>query len=199
MWQISQEFLLRKIIMSAFSGSKRACSAQIVFPAVESTCSLGVEENGHINMRRPDMTVKDNFVSGPEPGSRVTWCDGWWHFLVCLDLLFSTLFHGHHQPLLWGPLHGILLSKKLLQWRLFGLFERTRLLNKHRIVIGNNIFHDWEQHTKYNFSNLLTFSPSSSLSVSTPSWFPSLCVTPTSSAWSWAPADYRERNMERDR
>ena len=31
--------------MSAFSGSKRACSAQIVFPAVENTLSLDVEED----------------------------------------------------------------------------------------------------------------------------------------------------------
>lgn len=36
--------MLRKIILSAFSGSKCDRSAQIVFPAVENTRSQGVEE-----------------------------------------------------------------------------------------------------------------------------------------------------------
>lgn len=39
-----KQFLFRKMIMFAFSGSKRDRSAQIVFPAVENTRSLGVEE-----------------------------------------------------------------------------------------------------------------------------------------------------------
>lgn len=39
-----KQFMLRKIILSAFSGSKCDRSAQIVFPAVENTRSQGVEE-----------------------------------------------------------------------------------------------------------------------------------------------------------